>query len=381
MSRTDPSSRSQARPSLAGAGSGSRLIVIAASLIALAAAAWAAWTAAQPLGGSRQRADSSSKEPDEPFINAAQIRPHGQSPEGMVWIPGGQFWMGADEEDEARFPEALPRHLVYVDGFWMDRTEVTNAQFAEFVKATGYQTVADREIKPGDFPGADPTKHFPGSAIFSPPEGDVPLDDHYQWWKYVQGASWRRPEGPSSNIDDRMNHPVVHVCWEDAAAYAQWAGKRLPTEAEWEFAARGALDRKPYIWGDDLMPDDRWQTNIWQGKFPSDNTADDGYLTTAPVASFAPNGYGLYDMAGNVWEWCADWYRFDYYRYSSNQNPQGPDSSYDPLEPGVAKRVQRGGSFLCCDQYCARYRPGARHPGAVDSGASHTGFRCVKDAE
>jgi formylglycine-generating enzyme required for sulfatase activity len=298
----------------------------------------------------------------------------------MVWIPGGRYWMGASDEDEDLIPEGLPRHLVHVDGYWMDQTEVTNAQFAEFVNATGYKTVAECEIDPKDFPDADPANLVPGSAVFSPPNGEVLLGEHLQWWQYVPGASWRHPEGPLSNIDDRMNHPAIHVCWEDAAAYAQWAGKRLPTEAEWEFAARGGLDCQPFVWGAEFKPADRWQANIWQGHFPDNNTAEDGYLTTAPVASFPPNGFGLYDMAGNVWEWCADWYRPDYYRFSSDKNPQGPDSSYDPLEPGIPKRVQRGGSFLCCDQYCARYRPGARHPGAVDSGASHTGFRCVKDA-
>ncbi|HEV3340640.1 MAG TPA: formylglycine-generating enzyme family protein [Pirellulales bacterium] len=373
--RPQTTSRPLARQT--AAGNGSRLIVVAASVVVLAAAVWVAWTAAQPLGGSRHTAGPGD---EKPLINAAENRPGGNAPQGMVWIPGGRFWMGAAAEDEDRFPEALPQHLVYVDGFWMDRTEVTNKQFQEFVAATGYKTVAERELDPADFPGADPAKLVPGSIVFAPPDDAVPLDDFRQWWQYVPGADWRHPEGPQSDVSRRMDHPVVHVCWEDAAAYAAWAGKRLPTEAEWEFAARGGLDRRPYVWGDEFQPQGHQRANTWQGVFPTQNTAEDGYLTTAPVGSFEPNGFGLFDVAGNVWEWCADWYRPDYYRYSSTENPRGPDSSYDPQEPTVKKRVQRGGSFLCCDQYCARYRPGARHPGAVDSGASHAGFRCVKDA-
>lgn len=331
------------------AASASRVIVAAAILIAVAGAAWAAWTLAEP------------------------------PPDGMVWVPGGEFWMGAADGDEDKFPDATPRHRVYVDGFWMDRTEVTNSEFTKFVEATRYKTIAEREIDPNDYPGVDPAKLVPFSAVFTPPDESVPLDNFLQWWKGVPGADWRHPEGPDSDIRGRMNHPVVHVCWLDAAAYAKWAGKRLPTEAEWEFAARGGHDRQRYVWGDKVKPGPGWPANIWQGNFPNKNSADDGYVATAPVASFPANDFGLYDMAGNVWEWCADWYRPDYYRESPSRNPQGPDDSFDPQEPGVPKRVQRGGSFLCCDQYCVRYRPGARHAGAADSGASHTGFRCVKD--
>ncbi len=290
-----------------------------------------------------------------------------------VWVPGGEFFMGSDENEDAQ-----PVHLVQVDGFWMDEHEVTNAHFAQFVKATGYVTVAERKPNPKDFPDAPADKLVPGSAVFTPPSEDVSLRNHLAWWQYVPGACWKRPEGPDSNLRGRENHPVVHVCWEDAAAYAKWAGKRLPTEAEWEYAARGRHKSKPNVWGDELKPDEKWMTNIWQGKFPRQNTEDDGFRATAPVASFPANDFGLYDMAGNVWEWCADWYRPDYYANSPVHNPKGPKDSFDPTEPGVAKRVQRGGSFLCSDLYCVRYKPGLRGKGAPDSGASHIGFRCVR---
>ncbi len=302
--------------------------------------------------------------------------PPGPAPEGMAWIPGGTFWMGGDDET---MPDARPAHLVTVGGFWMDRTEVTNRQFAAFVEATKYVTVAERKPDPKDFPGADPADLVPGSLVFSPPDRDVPLDDHLVWWSYVPGASWRHPEGPSSDLEGREDHPVVHVCWEDAVAYAKWAGKRLPTEAEWEFAARGGLDRKRYVWGDELAPGGRWMVNNWQGRFPAQNTQADGFRATAPVATFPPNGFGLHDMAGNVWEWCADWYRPDYYLSSPRHDPKGPTASFDPAEPGMPKRVQRGGSFLCSDLYCVRYLPGARGKGEPMSAASHVGFRCVKD--
>jgi formylglycine-generating enzyme required for sulfatase activity len=301
----------------------------------------------------------------------------GPAPEGMVWVPGGTFWMGSDD---AMMQDARPLHAVTVDGFWMDRTEVTNAEFARFVAATGYRTVAERPPDPKQFPGVPPEDLVAGSIVFAPPDRDVPLDNPYAWWQYRPGASWRHPEGPGSTIEGREAHPVVHVCWDDAAAYAKWAGKRLPTEAEWEFAARGGLDRKRYAWGDEFRPDGTWRVNNWQGKFPRENTAEDGHPGTAPVGSFPPNGFGLADMSGNVWEWCADWYRPEYYRYSPAANPTGPDSSYDPNEPNVPKRVQRGGSFLCSDLYCVRYIPGGRGKGAPDSAAGHVGFRCVRGA-
>jgi sulfatase modifying factor 1 len=299
------------------------------------------------------------------------------APEGMIWIPGGEFRMG---DADPMFPDAQPVHKVYVDGFWMDRTEVTNAQFARFVEATGYVTVAEQQPNPKEFPDVPPEKLVPGSIVFTPPDKQVPLDQPLSWWRYVPGASWRHPEGPDSNLDGRESHPVVHVCWHDAQAYAKWAGKRLPTEAEWECAARGGLEQKRYCWGDELLPAGTWQANIWQGDFPRANTKEDGFERTAPVASFPPNGYGLFDMSGNVWEWCADWYRPDYYANSSARNPAGPESSYDPSEPHLPKRVQRGGSFLCSDTYCVRYRPGPRGKGEPGSAASHIGFRCVRSA-
>lgn len=316
----------------------------------------------------------STAETGPPKIN--ESAPPGAAPDAMVWAPGGWFWMGDND-----FPDAGPEHLVYVDGFWMDRHEVTNAEFAEFVEATGYQTVAELPPDPAEFPTVPPEDLKAGSIVFTPPEGPVPLEDHLQWWRYVPGADWRHPEGPDSSIEGRENHPAVHISWTDAAAYAQWAGKRLPTEAEWEFAARGGLDRQPYCWGRQLRPDGDWQSNIWQGNFPNQNTAGDGFRTTAPAESFRPNAYGLYDLSGNVWEWCADWYQPDYYVYSPDKNPPGPNSSFDPLEPGLPKRVQRGGSFMCSDLYCTRYVPGARGKGEPSSAAGHIGFRCVKSSE
>ncbi len=291
---------------------------------------------------------------------------------GMVYIPGGTFLMGNDE-----FTDARPVHEVTVTGFWMDATEVTNAQFAAFVAATGYKTIAERPLNPADYPGVPPDKLVPGSAVFTPPSQPVALDNPLQWWTYVSGASWNYPEGPSSNLDGRENHPVVHVCYEDAAAYARWAGKRLPTEAEWEFAAQGSQGNQRYYWGSELKPGNQWAANIFQGDFPHHNLLEDGYASTSPVKSFAPNGYGLYDMEGNVWEWCADLYRPDYYVKSERHNPKGPSDSYDPDEPGLVKRVQRGGSFLCSDQYCIRYKAGSRGKGEVTSGSNNLGFRCV----
>ncbi len=254
----------------------------------------------------------------------------------MVWVPGGTFWMGADDPS---ITDANPVHEVTVAGFWMDRTEVTNRQFAKFVKATAYITVAERKPDPKDFPGAPPEKLVPGSIVFTPPVGRVSLDDPLVWWRYIPGANWRHPEGPSSTIEGKDDHPVVQICWYDAVAYANWAGKRLPTEAEWEYAARGKRSRARYVWGDELRPHGKPQANIWEGHFPDQNSGDDGFLRTAPVGSFPPNSRGLFDMAGNVWEWCADWYR-PAYEMNSHENPNGPTSSYDPNEPDVPKRVQ-----------------------------------------
>jgi sulfatase modifying factor 1 len=305
------------------------------------------------------------------------------APDGMTWIPGGQFWMGTADDHMA---DARPWHRVYVDGYWIDKTEVTNEQFARFVKATGYVTIAERKPRVEDYPNAPPEKLVAGSVVFSPPHHSVELDNHLRWWDYVPGASWRHPEGPNSDIKARMNHPVVHIAYEDAIAYCKWAGKRLPTEAEFEFASRGGLDRKRYAWGDEFRPGGKHMANTFQGHFPDINTGEDGYTSTAPVGSFPANGYGVFDMAGNVWEWTSDWYRADYYQTLASsgevaRNPTGPSNSFDPNEPGVQKRVHRGGSFLCTDQYCARYIAGGRGKGELDTGTNHLGFRCVRMPE
>jgi formylglycine-generating enzyme len=305
------------------------------------------------------------------------------APEGMVWIPGGEFSMGSEAPE---MQDARPFHRVRVDGFWMDQTEVTNEEFARFVKATGYVTVAERKPDAKDFPGAPPENLVAGSVVFTPPDKRVALDNHFSWWAYVPDADWRHPNGPESNLDGKEKHPVVHIAFEDAEAYAKWAGKRLPTEAEFEFAARGASDRKRFPWGDEFKPGDKFQANSFQGRFPDTNTGEDGFIGSAPVGSFAANGFGLFDMAGNVWEWTTDWYRADYYKtlaatHSVARNPQGPTDSFDPSEPGVAKRVHKGGSFLCTDEYCARYMPGGRGKGEPNTGTNHLGFRCVRSAK
>ena len=315
--------------------------------------------------------------------------PPGKAPDGMVWIPGGTFSMGATDpttlQDGGEEPmnDARPVHRVYVDGFWMDKTEVTNAEFRQFVKATGYVTVAEKKPNPEDFPGVEADKLVAGSIVFFPPKQQVQLGDYRQWWRFVPGANWKHPFGPGSNIKGKDNYPVVHVTYTDAEVYAQWAGKRLPTEAEWEFAARGGLSGKPYVWSDQLTPNGKWMANIFEGHFPESDDAADGYAGIAPVAQYPANGYGLYDMAGNVWEWCHDWYRADYYRQLAmtsdvTNNPQGPDTSDDPNEPGIQKRVQRGGSFLCTNQYCTRYMVGTRGKGEINSSTNHIGFRCIK---
>jgi formylglycine-generating enzyme required for sulfatase activity len=279
--------------------------------------------------------------------------------------------------------DARPIHRVYVDAFWMDVTEVTNEQFAKFVQASGYVTIAEQTPKAGDFPGVPPLNLVAGSTVFNPTSGPVPLNDHFQWWRYQHGANWRHPEGPASNIKGKEKFPVVQIAYDDALAYAKWAGKRLPTEAEWEFAARGGLTGQAYAWGQQLKPGGKWMANIYEGRFPFKDTGEDGFAGLAPVARFPPNAYGLYDIAGNAWEWCSDWYRPDYYallaeKGSVARNPSGPDQSFDPREPAETKRVQRGGSFLCTDQYCTRYMVGTRGKGEVGTASNHLGFRCVK---
>ena len=312
------------------------------------------------------------------------------APEGMAWIPGGEFSMGSTLtgggscEMPMASTDTQPVHRVRVDGFWIDKTTVTNEQFAKFVEATGYLTIAERTPTKEEFPTAPEENLVAGSVVFSPTEHEVPLTNHYQWWNYVKGANWRHPFGPQSDIKGKENYPVVHVAYPDAEAYAKWAGKRLPTEAEFEFAERGGLAGKTYAWGDDFRPNGKWMANTWQGKFPVKDSGEDGYAGIAAVAQFPPNGYGLYDMAGNVWQWCRDWYRPDYYAQLASSgrvavNPTGPESPFDPDEPDEKKRVQRGGSFLCNDQYCSRYVVGTRGKGEVNTGTNHLGFRCVKD--
>jgi formylglycine-generating enzyme required for sulfatase activity len=314
------------------------------------------------------------------------------APEGMAWIPGGEFSMGAQDPPDmdpvgmTATVDARPVHRVYVDGFYMDTTDVTNAQFAKFVNATHYVTVAERKPRAEDFPGAPPENLVAGSVVFSPPTHPVQLDNHFQWWSYEPGANWRHPLGPASDIRGKESYPVVHIAYEDAEAYARWAGKRMPTEAEWEFAARGGLVGKPFVWGDQFRPNGKWMANTHQGHFPDQDTGNDGFAGIAPVARYPANGYGLYDMAGNVWQWTSDWYRADYYQQLAAaekiaRNPSGPGSSYDPAEPNQPKKVLRGGSFLCTDQYCSRYIVGTRGKGEVSTGTDHLGFRCVKDAK
>ena len=328
---------------------------------------------------------------DSPFLPTVEnmTRPSETAPEGMVWVPGGEFSMGSESCADGncdmgmnRREDSKPIHRVYVDGFWMDTTEVTNTQFEKFVKATGYVTLAERTPTKEEFPAVPPEDLVAGSLVFAPTPAPVRLSDNLQWWSYERGANWRHPQGPASDLKGREKYPVVHVAYADAAAYAQWAGKRLPTEAEWEFAARGGLSGKTYVWGDEFHPGGKVMANTFQGKFPVKDTGEDGFAGIAPVAQFPANGYGLYDMAGNVWQWCSDWYRPDYFQQLAKaggiaRNPQGPDVPFDPVEPKEKKRVHKGGSFLCTDQYCTRYMVGTRGKGEVSTASNHLGFRCV----
>ncbi|WP_281415988.1 formylglycine-generating enzyme family protein [Azospirillum rugosum] len=300
----------------------------------------------------------------------------------MVWIAGGTFRMGS----ERHYPEEAPVHRVSMDGFWIDRTPVTNRQFRRFVEATGHITVAERPPDPRDYPGALPHMLKAGSLVFSPPPHPVPLDDLRRWWTFTFGASWRRPYGRDSSIRGLEDHPVVHVAYADADAYAAWAGKSLPTEAEWEYAARGGLDGAEFAWGDELTPGGRHMANTWQGAFPHRNTREDGYERTSPVMAYPPNGYGLYDMIGNVWEWTSDWYEPGHPAAAAKpccipQNPRGgrEEASHDPGQPAIRipRKVVKGGSHLCAPSYCRRYRPAARQPEPIDTSMSHVGFRCV----
>ena len=299
----------------------------------------------------------------------------------MIWIPGGTFRMGSNDH----YPEEAPVHRVTVDGFWIERTPVTNRQFKQFVRATGHRTFAEIPPDPEDYPGALPHMLYAGSLVFTPPARVLNLQDWSQWWSFVKGADWRHPSGPKSNINVQDNHPVVHVSFSDALAYARWAGKDLPTEAEWEFAARGGPDGDEFAWGDEFTPGGVHMANTWQGEFPRENLNADGYECTSPVTAFPTNGYGLHDMIGNVWEWTSDWYAERTATVKSccaQHNPRGGAEarSYDPLfaDLTIPRKVMKGGSYLCAPNYCRRYRPAARHPQPIDSATNHIGFRCVR---
>jgi sulfatase modifying factor 1 len=371
LSRTK--GRSLARSAIATISKGARFALLLCGLVGIASVLLVS-------SGTMASPNATASNPDE----RAGDR---KAPPGTVWIPGGTFLMGTNDKES--FPNERPAHLVQVQGFWMDEHDVTNAEFSKFVEATGYVTTAERkvdwedlkkELPPGT-PKPDDSALAPGALVFTPTAGPVPLDDLSAWWRWVHGANWRHPEGPESSIKGRENHPVVQVSWHDAVAYAQWAGKRLPTEAEWEFAARGGLESKRYVWGDEFKPGGKHMANTWQGLFPVGDSGEDGFVGTSPVGSFPANGYGLYDMAGNVWQWCSDWYRVDSHIEAASKNvcrdPRGPAESCDPGDPYAPKRVVKGGSFLCNPSYCESYRPSARRGTPPDTGSSHTGFRCV----
>jgi formylglycine-generating enzyme len=319
-----------------------------------------------------------------PLTTVKESTPSYTPPQDMVWIPGGTFLMGSDKH----YPEEAPVHKKRVEGFWMDKYTVTNEQFARFVDATGHSTLAERPADPDNYPGAKPELLQPSSVVFHKPASRVDLRNHYNWWAYIPGANWRHPEGPHSSLEGRSQHPVVHIAYEDAEAYAKWAAKDLPTEAEWEFAARGGLNHATYAWGEEFTPNGKPMANTWQGEFPWQNTLSDGYEGVAPVGQFPANGYGLFDMIGNVWEWTADWYGA--HRTTSKIccggakfNGRTREESYDPQMPGIRipRKVIKGGSFLCAPNYCRRYRPAARMAQPIDTSTCHVGFRLIARPE
>jgi len=335
------------------------------------------------MGRRRPKAGKNTNRMSAPALSDSDDDSH---PAGMIWLGGGSFMMGSDRH----YPEEAPAHQVTVSGFFMDATPVTNRAFRAFVKATGHVTVAEKKPKAEDYPGALPTMLRAGSLVFTPPSKPVAdMNDWQQWWRFKFGANWRRPYGPASSIAGAMDHPVVHVAYEDALAYAAWAGKELPTEAEWEFAARGGLEGAEFAWGDELTPGGHHRANTWQGRFPTENTGEDRYARTSPVTAFPPNGYGLYDMIGNVWEWTADFWSTRHPEAAAKAccvplNPRGGpiEQSYDDCQPEIriARKVLKGGSHLCAPNYCRRYRPAARHAEPVDTSTSHVGFRCIRRA-
>jgi len=326
---------------------------------------------------------------EEKMIIASKEEP-AEKEDGMVWIPGGEFVMGTNEMDA--YAAEKPAVDLTVSGFWMDIHEVTNAEYAKFVEETGYVTLAEvkpdwellkQQLPPGT-PKPDDSVLIAGSMVFTPPPYKVPTQDISLWWSWVAGANWRHPEGPGSTIEGLENHPVVHISYDDAKAYADWAGKRLPTEIEWEFAARGGANGKRFAWGDELTPNGQFLANTFQGNFPNENLGMDGFKGTSPVKSFAPNSFGLYDMIGNVWELTDDWYDALKYARLAGQAPKldaGMNPCYNPDNPYAKERVIKGGSYLCADNYCVNYRPSARQGQSFDSGTSNVGFRLVKDAE
>jgi len=329
------------------------------------------------------RAEAIVLDTEGPKPNAAlQLRADDQ----MIRVDSGTFHMGSDRH----YPEEAPVHRVSIDGFWIDRYPVTNKQFREFVRATGHVTFAELPPDPKDYPGALPHMLYAGSLVFAPPDGPVNLKDWSNWWTFMKGADWRHPYGPKSNINGRDNHPVVHINYADAFLYARWAGKELPTEAEWEFAARGGLDDAEFAWGDEFAPGGKQMANTWQGDFPHQNLAADGFERTSPVNAFPPNGYGVHDMIGNVWEWTTDWYAPKHAADAKKaccipENPRGAreDESFDPCQPKIRipRKVLKGGSHLCAPNYCRRYRPAARHAQPTDTSTSHVGFRCIKRSQ